>query len=338
MNGSETAAQATARLLVARTYITAPEVAAAAGVTRQAAHRRLAELVRSGVLVVEGRGRATRYRLNVARSSTYDLVELSEDAVWGTEKLALRGIDPEIEESPNVVSILNFSFTEMVNNAIDHSKGQRLDVRWFLDETVAFEVEDDGIGAFASIREDRGLADDFQAIGELSKGKQTTDPTRHSGLGIFLTSKMVDLFVLTSNEYSWTVSKEVGDDFAVRPLDRPRKGTLVRCEIRRDTEDSLQQVMARYSNPESKRLDRTRLDVGLFRGAGEFVSRTEAKVIGASLEGFDVIELDFAGIDQIGQGFADQLFRVWLNDHPEAELIPLNANSAIMAMIDAVEK
>jgi hypothetical protein len=83
--------------------------------------------------------------------------------------------------------------------------------------------------------------------------------------------------------------------------------------------------MARYSNPDTKRLDRTRLNVELFRGDGEFVSRTEAKVIGANLEGFDVIELDFAGIEQIGQGFADQLFRLGLNDHPTAELVPLDA-------------
>ena len=262
---------------------------------------------------------------------------LSEDAVWSTEKLALRGIDPEIEDAPNVISILNFAFTEMVNNVIDHSKGENLNVRWFLADDVAFEVEDDGIGAFASVRQARGLSDDFQAIGELSKGKQTTDPAHHSGLGIFLTSKMVDRFVLTANEYSWTVSKEIGNDFAVRPLDRPRKGTLVRCEIRKDTDDSLLKVMARYSNPETKKLDRTTLSVELFQGDREFVSRTEAKVIGASLEGFDVIELDFSGIEQIGQGFADQLFRVWLNDHPTARLVPLNANNAIMAMIEAVK-
>ena len=337
MKAPETTAQAADRLLAARTSITAAELASAAGVTRQAAQRQLARMVRSGLLTVEGKARATRYLQNVQRASSYELVGLTEDAVWGAEKLALRSLDPEIEDAPNVISILNFAFTEMVNNVIDHSKGTHLNVRWFLSDDVSFEVEDDGIGAFVSIRQARGLPDDFQAIGELSKGKQTTDPARHSGLGIFLTSKIVDRFVLTANEYSWTVSKEIGNDFAVRGLDRPRKGTLVRCEIRRDTDDSLQKVMARYTSPETKRLDRTTLRVELFQGGGEFVSRTEAKAIGASLEGFDVIELDFTGVEQIGQGFADQLFRVWLNDHPTARLVPVNANRAIMAMIDAVK-
>lgn len=69
---------------------------------------------------------------------------------------------------------------------------------------------------------------------------------------------------------------------------------------------------------------------------GSFVSRTEAKAIGTGLEGFDEIQLDFAGISEIGQGFADQLFRVWTRENPSSRLLPINANPAILAMIAAM--
>jgi anti-sigma regulatory factor (Ser/Thr protein kinase) len=336
MSKAETVPEVIERLFAARMYITSSEVADAAGVTRQAAHYHLRRMVENGLLVTEGARRSSRYRLKAQRSSSYPLEGLSEHEVWATERVALREIDPDIVETPNLVKILNYAFTEMVNNAIDHSKGTTVLVRWFLGpEQISFEVEDDGIGAFASIRESRGLADDHQAVGELSKGKQTTDPTRHSGLGIFFTSRMVTRFSIAANQLVWTVHNEI-DDFAIGWLDKPRLGTLVHCEIRRDTATSPGDVYAAMSDPESSRFNRTTIHVALFR-VGDFVSRTEAKLIGASLEGFEVIELDFAGVEQIGQGFADELFRVWTAENPSSTLIPVNANPAVMAMIAAVQ-
>jgi len=326
--------EAISRLLAGQTYVTSSEVATAAGVTRQA-HYHLSRLTTSGVLVQEGARRSSRYRLAAQRSAAYPLEGTTEDDVWGNERMALRQVDPEFEERPNVVRIVTFGFTEMVNNAIDHSRGQALGIRWFIDdERIAFEVEDDGIGAFASLRESRGLENDFQAVGELSKGKQTSAPERHSGLGIFLTSRLVQRFVLAANDYVWTVDNDI-DDYAVAELVHPRRGTMVRCEIPLDSSVDLPAVMSEVSDPVTSRLNRTTLHVELFR-EGDFVSRTEAKLIGARLEGFEVVELDFAGVDQVGQGFADELFRVWAREHPDIELAPLHANGAVLAMIDAV--
>lgn len=327
-----------ARLFAARTYITSAEVAAEANVTRQAAHYHLVRMIKKGELLREGSRRGTRYRRNAQQSHTYQLAGLSEDEVWGDERITLRQIDADVLESANVVRILNFAFTEMVNNAIDHSHGSSVTIQWFLDpERIAFEVSDDGVGAFSTIREEYGLSSDFEAIGELSKGKQTTDPKRHSGLGIFFTSRMVNRFVLSASQLSWIVDNEIADT-ALGWLDRPRKGTLVRCEIRRDTTVTPNQVFAERSDPETGRFDKTTIHVDLFRvRGGSFVSRTEAKRVGAHLEGFGVIELDFAGITEIGQGFADQLFRVWARDNPTSRLVPLNANPAILAMIAAVQ-
>ncbi|HWE65218.1 MAG TPA: DUF4325 domain-containing protein [Acidimicrobiales bacterium] len=336
MSKTESVPEVIQRLFAARTYISSSEVASAAGVTRQAAHYHLKKMVQSGLLVPEGARRSSRYRLKAQHSSSYALEGLSENEVWGNERIALGRIDPDILETPNLFRILNFAFTEMVNNAIDHSKGNTIDVRWFVGpERIDFEVEDDGVGAFASIRQSRGLDDDYQAVGELSKGKQTTDPAHHSGLGIFFTSRMVDRFAISANQLVWTVNSEI-DDFAIGWLDRPRTGTLVHCEIRRDTPITPKDVYADVSDPVSGRFNKTTIHVELFR-EGDFVSRTEAKLIGARLESFEVIELDFSGIDQIGQGFADELFRVWVSDHRTSRLVPINANPAIMAMIAAIQ-
>jgi anti-sigma regulatory factor (Ser/Thr protein kinase) len=288
-----------------------------------------------GIFTHVGNRRSSRYRLNAQRATTYPLDDLTENEVWGNERIALRQFEPDIEEMPAFRQALNFAFTEMVNNAIDHSKGTELQVRWFLSENVlAFEIEDNGIGAFESLRDSRELNDDFEAVGELSKGKQTTDPARHSGLGIFLTSRLVDRFVLAANRLTWTVDNEL-EDSAVGWLDRPRRGTLVRCEIRYDTAKTLPEVMGAMQDPVTQRLNKTSIRIDLFR-QGDFVSRTEAKLIGARLEGFEVIELDFSGITQIGQGFADELFRVWTNEHPSSRLVPVNANPAVQAAIAAV--
>ena len=337
MESKETVPKVIERLLSAGPYVTSPEVAAAAGVSRQAAYQWLTRMTTDGILIHEGNRRSSRYRLNAQRASTYPLDGLTENEVWGNERIALRHFDPDIEEMPKFRQVLNVAFTEMVNNAIDHSKGTELQVRWILRQNgLAFEIEDDGIGAFASLRESRELKDDFEAVGELSKGKQTTDPVRHSGLGIFLTSRLVDRFVLTANHLSWTVDNDLGDS-AVGWLDRARHGTLVRCEIRYDTAKTLPEVMGAMQDPVTQRLNKTSIRIDLFR-QGDFVSRTEAKLIGARLEGFEVIELDFKGITQIGQGFADELFRIWAQEHPSSHLVPINANRAVLAAIAAVER
>jgi anti-sigma regulatory factor (Ser/Thr protein kinase) len=324
-------------LFESQTCITTAEVAAEAGVTRQAAHAHLAKMMAEGEIVPEGARRSTRYRRLASSEHIYELKDLDENEVWANEKRVVKSLDAEIVEINNVAQILNFAFTEMVNNAIDHSRGTKVIVRWFLDpDRIAFEVEDDGVGAFTTIREERNLSDDFEALGDLSKGKQTTDPDRHSGLGIFFTSRMVNRFVLSAGQITWVVDNEV-DDVAWGWLAKRRTGTLVRCEIRFDTTVTPRDVYAELSNPATGRFDKTTIHVKLFKEhGGTFVSRTEAKAIGTRLEGFEEIELDFAGISEIGQGFADQLFRVWARENPSSSLVAINANPAILAMIAAM--
>jgi hypothetical protein len=46
-----------------------------------------------------------------------------------------------------------------------------------------------------------------------------------------------------------------------------------------------------------------------------------------------IIELDFRNVESVGQGFADEVFRVFANNHPEIDLRPVNAIPAVNAVI-----
>jgi hypothetical protein len=319
-------------LFASHETITSGQVAQAAGVSRQAAHYNLKEMERRGDIIHEGAGRGGRYRRRAQRQIVYLLQDLREDEVWSEEVFALRQMDLAVFDNPKVRQILNFVFTEMVNNAIDHSGGTTLTVRWFFNtEEIAFEVEDDGVGAFQRMRETRNLQSDFDAIGEIAKGKQTSDPTRHSGLGIYFSSRMSSEFVLTSGHFTWTVDNR-RDDNAVGWLDVPRIGTRVRCEIDASTTITPNEVFDVLSDPVILGANKTTIRVSLFEEGG-FVSRAEAKRIGAHLEDFGTVELDFQGIESVGQGFVDELFRVWQSDHPQTRLIPIGANRSILLLI-----
>ena len=134
----------------------------------------------------------------------------------------------------------------MLNNAIDHSGGSFVDVSILAPQGgVAFEVRDDGIGALRRARETFGLENDVDAVAEFSKGKRTTMPERHSGEGIFFTSKAMDRFVLSANGVRWIVDN-IADDQALG--DAPGEaGTRVRCEISRSSSRTLRSVFDRYS-------------------------------------------------------------------------------------------
>jgi len=43
--------------------------------------------------------------------------------------------------------------------------------------------------------------------------------------------------------------------------------------------------------------------------------------------------LDFTGVNEIGQAFSDEIFRVYARNHPEVELLPINANEDVTRMI-----
>ncbi|WP_018078805.1 STAS-like domain-containing protein [Thiobacillus denitrificans] len=71
-------------------------------------------------------------------------------------------------------------------------------------------------------------------------------------------------------------------------------------------------------------------------GDENLVSRAQAKLIAREIEKLGELHtvcLDFANIPVIGQGFADELFRVFAASHSNITFQPVNCNPAILAMI-----
>jgi anti-sigma regulatory factor (Ser/Thr protein kinase) len=258
--------------------------------------------------------------------SELTLLGLSEDVVWRRVAEDL-GLD---RESP-AGCLIGYAFTEMLNNAIDHSGSERVTISWWVDAGQwAFEVRDYGVGAFPKLREGLGLASDFEAVQELSKGKRTTDRPHHTGEGIFFTSKAVDLFRLTSSGVRWTVDN-LRRDVALGVVP-PNEGTSVVCQIDPQTDRSLADIFREFTKDHA--FVRTRPVVKLFQVGTTFVSRSEARRLLDGLEGdFDTVEVDFSGVTDVGQGFVDELLRVWPQAHPDKAVIPTSMNPAVRFMI-----
>lgn len=256
----------------------------------------------------------------------YSLQNLEEDQVWQELKsdLSISGEEPAAE-------IALYSFTEMLNNAIDHSEGDRVHVAFEIkDDRWVFQIVDDGIGVFSRVQSEFHLGEPIEAIGELTKGKRTSAPSAHTGEGIFFTSKMVARFILESQSLKWDCDNEMGD-FAIMESD-VNSGTRVSCEILTEPITTAKKVFEEFT--QDFEFVKSRPVIKLFEIGTDFVSRSEAKRLMVGLEKFKEVDLDFSHVKGIGQGFADQVFRVWKEVHPHTKLHEINATPTVQFMIN----
>jgi excisionase family DNA binding protein len=261
-------------------------------------------------------------------SKNFSLAALEEDAVWSEIKLALglSGKEPAAD-------IAVYAFTEMLNNAIDHSLGNQVHITFTIsDEKWSFEIVDDGVGVFGRIQANFKLNAPLEAVGELTKGKRTSAPNAHTGEGIFFTSKMVAKFSIESQCIQWSCDNLI-EDFAIMASEVD-SGTRVRCEILKDPQWSSLSIFEKFTD--NHEFSKSRPVIKLFEIGTDFVSRSEAKRLLAGLENFKEVDLDFTRVKGIGQGFADQVFRVWQNIHPGTQLHIINAAREVQFMIDRV--
>ncbi len=69
----------------------------------------------------------------------------------------------------------------------------------------------------------------------------------------------------------------------------------------------------------------------------DLITRSQAKRLMQRVERFRTVVLDFAGVTSIGQAFADEVFRVFANAHPDVELVPVHAVPQVQQMIRRAE-
>lgn len=240
------------------------------------------------------------------------------------------GIFLDIPE--NVSAILDYAFTEILNNAIEHSRSEKIIsiIERKLGQVV-FEITDFGIGIFNNVMKKRKLENELEAIQDLLKGKQTTAPEEHSGEGVFFTSKISDRLVIRSFAKKLIIDNIINDIF-IEDI-KPVKGTIVKFEIETKSRKNLNEIFRKYSE-KAFSFDKTEVTVDLYSIDNLYISRSQARRILSGLDKFRKIILDFKDIKTVGQAFADEVFRVWGNSHKDIDIIYKNANDNIVFMIE----
>jgi anti-sigma regulatory factor (Ser/Thr protein kinase) len=305
--------------------------------SRQAIHGHLAALVELGCLAATGNTRGRNYILGPVRSHSgiFLLAGLSESDVYYRDfGFMFKDLPREIEH------ICHYGFTEMLNNAIDHSVGQQVNItveRNLAD--IAITITDDGEGIFKHIARIMGLHDARESILELSKGKLTTDPDNHSGQGIFFSSRAFDEFHIASGDLVFSHEGDDKPDWLLHG-EKDLPGTLVDMRIALDSERTLRSVFDMFTGNEDEdfAFNKTVVPIKLALYEGErLVSRSQGKRILNRVDKFKTALLDFSGVDSIGQAFADEVFRVFVRQHPDIKLTPVNLNEGIRRMIIAAQ-
>lgn len=306
------------------------------GISRQAVNRYIQELLAEGYISAEGKTRQRTYAIRIIYKSSFSvpLAGLEEDGLWRERIVNIFDNLP-----PNVLNIWHYSFTEMVNNAIDHSDGKELNITLEMTGFLTMiSIHDDGIGIFRKIKKECGLEDERHAVLELAKGKLTTDPDSHTGEGIFFTSRMLDDFAILSGEvyFSHKFSKE--EDWILE-RELPKTGTSVFMSLQNQSLRSDQEVFERFaSEKDDYGFTKTVVPVRLARhGAENLISRSQAKRLLCRVDRFKTVILDFEDVDSIGRAFADEIFRVFERSHPSILLIPINTVKNVKKMIALVK-
>lgn len=318
------------RLIEADDRNVASRLAEALGVSRQAASARLQKAVSAGLITREGRGAGVRYSLQTTAEvrQSFPREGLSEERVW---QQLLSAVVSDLPE--NVRDVWHYGLTEMINNAVDHSGSPEVHIAMRRNGlyTQAWVV-DDGEGIFIRIQRALDLFDPREAILELAKGKFTTDPDNHSGEGIFFSSKVFDVFDIRSGLLHFAHDDGKVDVLFERSAEAP--GTTVFMQLANDATRTTREVFDKFAEPEEYTFAKTLVPVRLAQHEGEkLVSRSQAKRLTMRFERFQTVVLDFADVAEIGQAFADEVFRVFQKAHPETTLVPTNMAAGVKAMV-----
>lgn len=267
---------------------------------------------------------------------------------------------PLIEDLPeNIKHIWIYAFTEMMNNAIEHSKSEDIYIR-VIQNALYTEVAilDNGIGIFNNIinyiknvRGDQITVE--EAITELFVGKLTTAEENHSGEGIFFTSRMMDEFFILSSNAVFTHNNI--SDFTHSNFQNEAKqsgsstendiiqightvGTFVLLKLSNHSNRTTEEVFDMYAPAD---LGFVKTSIPVKNTCCEFgypVSRSQARRLCSRLNEFEEVTFDFNGVTNIGQAFVHEIFVVYKRNHPSLNMNVINANDVVSGMINRVTK
>jgi DNA-binding transcriptional ArsR family regulator len=303
------------------------------GISRQAINKHLQRLGKEGALSETGKTRNRVYSLAPLTDwqKGFEIgPDLEEHLAWQDQVSLALGPLPE-----NVLDIWQYAFTEITNNARDHSGGTGILVMVRKTAvTTEMAISDNGMGIFKKIQLALNLLDERHAVFELAKGKLTTDPKHHTGEGIFFTSRMVDSFNIFAGGVTFMHDFGDSEDWIFERT-KPEEGTVVYMKLNNHTARTTTKIFDHYSTEEDFGFNKTVVPVRLAQyGNDKLISRSQAKRVLSRVELFKRVIFDFKEVLIIGQAFADEIFRVFAKEHPDIQIQHVHANSAVKRMID----
>lgn len=301
-------------------------------VSRMTVHRHLLQLIASNHIIKTGTTRKVAYFLQNEQniSLSFPIIEQKiEYEVW--QKYLAHLFKPLAK---TVYDIAEYTFTEVFNNAFDHSRGRQVTVKLqWTNQAVEIQILDDGVGIFDKLASALNYENPMASILQLSKGKLTTDPANHSGEGLFFTSRACSFFSIAANGIAYIRDNREPDWF-IQQVATPKRGTEVKLVIDLQSTTQLENVFQQYQSEDSFAFSKTDALVKLsLLGDERFISRSQAKRVLRNLEQFQSVMFDFHGVAAVGQGFVDEVFRVFAQRYPEIKLSYRNANEAVEFMI-----
>jgi len=313
--------------------------------------------------------KATTEAFNISKSSVYNYVKQLEhdgliekkdgeyvlwtksyyysfknDGTLGEDRIYTQFILQHIAFKKNVNSIWNYAFTEMMNNAIEHSGAENISIAIYQNclDTVILII-DDGIGIFKKIQDfmkesKNEIISLRECVSLLFAGKFTTAKQYHTGEGIFFTSHIMDEFIIYSDDNFFTrnnfTSAQIEDN-TLHNLMKMEKGTVVRMTLSNNTKKVLSEVFNTFA-PVDEGFIKTTIPVAYMFAGGNPVSRSEARRLLGCVTSFNDIVLDFSGVEEIGQGFAHELFVLGKQKYPHINFKTVNTCKTVEDMIKRV--
>lgn len=303
-------------------------------ITPATVYKYLDGLTENGVVKKIKRG---QYAL-VRKTVSFQL-ERSAGQLTSEQAIFENTVQPELRKLPkNAAEIWDYIFGEMVNNIIDHSEAEHVTILLQSDYlNTGLLLLDDGVGIFEKIKNHFGFSSLEDAVGELFKGKLTTDAEHHSGEGIFFSSRIADRFLIASSGKVFTHDSIDADELqSVFSVQMPNRGTFVFAALSNRTKKKASDVFDAFADIDGG-FTKTGIPLCRFFESSP-VSRSQAKRLCSRLNSFSEVELDFSEVEWMGQGFAHQLFVVFARENPDVRLLPLHMNEAVTKMYRHVLK
>ena len=310
------------------------------GVSKSTIYNYLKKMCEEGIIEKKDGARGT-YRM-VTKTFTY---VYANDGTLGEDRIFNKDIAQHFKGlENNVYSAWRYAFTEMMNNAIEHSGGKEIIVAVQVnDAKSSVLLFDNGIGIFRNIQEymKNQMGEDLpldECVSLLFAGKFTTAAHAHSGEGIFFTSHLMDRFLILSDEIFFSrnnFSDLLSDMKLSDAFNSLKLCTVVYMELGNHSKKTTREVFDRFSDVEQGFI-RTQIPIAHFFPNGNPVSRSEARRLGEMILKFKEITLDFANVDEVGQAFVHELFVVWQGRNLDVTLKYIHTEQGVENMIRRV--